>query len=73
MTISVLVSQEIRSVRSSGDLMSLWNVGLGCMVPKTGFGNRHDWITAAIGLYAVDQCVGWGKGGGDRSVFLSSW
>lgn len=41
------------------------------MVPKTGFGNFHDWITTAIGLYAVNQCVGWGKGG--RSVFLSSW
>lgn len=32
------------------------------MVPKTGFDNCHDWITAVIGLYAVTQCVGWGKG-----------
>lgn len=28
------------------------------MVPKTGFGNCHDWIAAAIGLYAVTQCRG---------------
>lgn len=32
------------------------------MVPKTGFGNCHDWITAVIGLYAVTQCVVWEKG-----------
>lgn len=32
------------------------------MVPKTGFDNCHDWITVVIGLYAVTQCVGWGKG-----------